>query len=97
MQTTIQTLEYNGWCNRETWLGNLWLTNDEAFYRLFLQAIDDCKSDKEIAEYLEQELRDQLYDEVGSASLWQDLLGTAFDRINWLDIVISNDVLGGEL
>lgn len=90
MQTTIQTKEYNGWSNRETWLGNLWLTNDEAFYRLFLIAIDDCKTDQELAEYIEQELREQLYDEVGVASLWQDLLGTAFDKIDWMEIISNN-------
>jgi hypothetical protein len=29
---------YNGWCNRETWVVNLWLTNDECYYEE-LQAI----------------------------------------------------------
>ena len=34
---TVAT-EYNGWSNRETWLVNLWLTNDECYYEE-LQAI----------------------------------------------------------
>ena len=88
--TTISTLEHNGWINRETWLGNLWLMNDEGLYDLFLRALKDCNSIAEVAEYLEQELREQLEDEIDVACLWQDLLGTAFDRIDWTEVVTKN-------
>ena len=36
--TQTLTAEYNGWTNRETWVVNLWFTNDECYYEE-LQAI----------------------------------------------------------
>lgn len=87
---TIQTKEYNGWSNRETWLGNLWLSNDEGFYELLCRAIKENDTIWETAQYIERELRDQLQDEIDNASMWQDLLRTAFDQIDWVEIVTSN-------
>lgn len=89
-ETTIQTQTYNGWSNRETWLGNLWLQNDERLYDLFCRAIRENNTISETAMYIEEELRYQLQDELDTASLWQDLLGTAFDRIDWEEIVTKN-------
>jgi len=37
-----------------------------------------------------KELQEQLEDEINTASIWQDLLGTAFDRIEWAEIVAVN-------
>ncbi len=82
------TLTYNGWSNRETWLACLWLTNDGG--NLLQDAIKSSPEVYNQADYLERSLRDQLDDEVGSASMWSDLLTTAFDRINWVEIVEQN-------
>ena len=30
--TQTLTAEYSGWTNRETWVVNLWFTNDECYY-----------------------------------------------------------------
>lgn len=89
-EATIQTQTYNGWTNRETWLGNLWLNNDEGFYNLFCRAIRENNTVHETAQYIEEELRYQLQCEIDTASIWQDLLGTAFDRIDWEEIVTKN-------
>lgn len=89
-QTTISTQTYQGWSNRETWLGSLWLGNDEGLYELLCHAVRENNTISETAMYIEEELRQQLEDEIDVACLWQDLLGWAFDQINWIEIVASN-------
>lgn len=88
--TTISTQAYNGWSNRETWLGNLWLTGDEGLYGLLVRAIRENNTVQETAQYIEQELTEQLEGEVATSSLWRDLLGWAFDQIDWEEIVTKN-------
>lgn len=81
---------YNGWSNYETWLGHLWLTNDEYNYSILCEAL---KLDGDIykkAEWLEQYYHSQLDKVVSEYSLWQDLIGRAFSLISWTEIVESN-------
>lgn len=87
---TIRSDVVNGWSNRETWLASLWLNNDEYSYSILGQALKREGEPIEKAEWLERHLREQLDDELEVASLWQDLLRTAFDRINWVEVVESN-------
>ncbi len=86
MDTLVNTT-YQGWSNRETWLAHLWLTNDEQSYGLLREASRAGGDLFEQAERLEEQLREQLDDEAGQANMWCDLLTTAFDRINWLEVV----------
>ncbi len=85
-----QTSTYNGWSNRETWLASLWLTNDQGSYALLMEALRTGDSDFARADWLEQQLREQLADEAGGASMWSDLLSTAFHRINWVEVIENN-------
>ena len=86
MDTLVNTT-YQGWSNRETWLAYLWLTNDEQSYSLLRETSHAGGDLFEQAERLEEQLRDQLDDEASEANMWCDLLTTAFDRINWLEVV----------
>ncbi len=81
---------YNGWTNHETWPANLWLTNDERSYN-FLEGV--CRrydTNEDRASNLEYLLRDQMECEVEEPDMWAELLATAFNRVNWLEIIENN-------
>ena len=81
------TVEYNGWTNRETWIVNLWLTNDECYYEE-LQAIIKNFDSEEQAEELEQYVHWII--DVDEASMTTDLLSTSLGRVNWHEIARAN-------
>lgn len=84
------TEQYNGWTNHETWLMNLWLTNDESSYSVLLEALA-LPAPTASAEWLEEEVRWALSEQTGSACVWSDLLALSISRVNWLEIVESQD------
>ena len=85
--TQTLTIEYNGWTNRETWVVNLWLTNDECYYRELRSIIKNFDSDEQ-AEELEQYVRWII--DTDEASMTSDLLSTSLGRVNWYEIAESN-------
>ena len=90
LESQTVTTEYNGWTNRETWLVNLWLSNDMDSYE-FLQSI--CRKDCETwekAEELEAYYQDQLEEMYEVPSFWSDILGTSLDRVDWYRVVEAN-------
>ena len=83
----MEDVTYNGWSNRETWLASLWLNNDEGSYALLLEAERQGEEPFDRADWLERQLREQLDDEACEANMWSDLLSTAFNRVNWVEVV----------
>ena len=87
----IQTNTYNGWTNRETWVVNLWLTNEVCYYHQLCEIIKNFDTVAEQAEELESYVRFVL-DVDESIGMNGDLLSTALGRVNWYEIADSNQV-----
>jgi hypothetical protein len=84
--SAVQT--YNGWSNRETWLASLWLNNDgDAYYAVLQEALREAGDAFDQADWLERYMREQMEDEIEDACLMNDLLSTAFTRINWVEVI----------
>lgn len=97
--------KHNGWTNYETWIVNLWLTNEEDSYRYWRMRaawarkqkaeLDDCASI--LAAELKAEVQDNKPEEFlnsdgmnhGSSGLYSDLLGAALSEVNWFEIAKS--------
>jgi hypothetical protein len=81
---------YNGFSNRETWLISLWLNNDQGNYELLSSVLRLNTTGFRKAEKLEALVSNQMYDLELEASLWCDLLGTALTRVDWREVIKSN-------
>lgn len=84
---TVAT-EYNGWSNRETWLVNMWLTNDRCHYDELCEIIKNFDLDEQ-AEELERYVR-FITDTDNSIGIVGDLLNTSLGRIDWVEVVAAN-------
>lgn len=82
--------QYNGWTNYETWLTDLWLKYEEYSYHVLCEAMR--KPDPiSRAKRLEERVRFALNVRMEEACLWSDLFTMSIDRVNWLEIVESQD------
>ena len=86
--TQTLTAEYNGWTNRETWVVNLWFTNDECYYQELCSIIKSFDTTDEQAEEIEQYAHWII--DVNEASMTTDLLSTSLGRVDWHEIARAN-------
>lgn len=85
MSTPTET--YNGWTNYETWIVNLWLTNDPYSYDKLQYIIGAFETVSQQAYELENCVSDDYERE---SSMWSDLIESAMQRVNWYEIVEAN-------
>ena len=82
---------YNGWKNYPTWAVNLWLTNDQGSEEWALDitraAIDNDGAHVryDVASELKYAVREN-YEPGENADMATDLLGYAFDCVDWYEI-----------
>ena len=87
--TQTLTTEYNGWSNRETWVINLWLTNEECYYHELRDIVKNFDTVDEQAEELEQYVR-FIAGADESIGITGDLLTTSLGRVSWREIAENN-------
>lgn len=84
---TVST--YSGWSNRETWVMNLRLVNDETYCDEVRRIIKTC-DEYEQAERLESLIRDEFEDSLEESGPLGDLLTASLDRVSRQEIIENN-------
>ena len=85
---------YNGWTNYETWAVGMWLDGNysgEGTYRSTIEIVENAAWEggmnhqrSHVADALKSWVRGE--NETEDASLAADLLGAAFDTVNWYEL-----------
>jgi len=77
--------KYNGWTNRETWLVNLWLTNDQNIYNLIIETFKHLKHTYQMRDFVDDLLFGM--NPIAENGLMLDLLNSAIANLNIFEIV----------
>ena len=77
--------KFHGWKNRETWLVNLWLTNDENIYNLINDMFKHLKYTYQMRDFIDDLLFGM--NSIAENGLMLDLLNSAIANVNIFEIV----------
>lgn len=90
----MDTEEYEGWTNRETWLLNLWINNDETWYNdawekaaEIIGSKPDAEQVHHMATWLEEWIEKEVALPASISGFVTDLLGTW--RINYREVAFA--------
>jgi hypothetical protein len=93
-----QDAPHNGWSSFETWLVNLYVTNDPGLYKWLTELVKQDISRGEKAEALQRELYDLTLPEADSGVLFPEdtslathLTHAALERVNWQEIIEASE------
>jgi len=85
--------QYNGWTNRETWLTNLWLTNDQGTYEYVVESLRQnppgrAPAVQTLRQIVEELVRPEQADEhLSQAGLREDFLWQCLAMVNYDEIL----------
>jgi len=80
----MNTKEYNGYTNYETWLVALWINNDEGLQDYVMEMA--ARSDG-YAYHLADDMKAYFEDDKPELSgMWADMLGAALSEVDWDDL-----------
>jgi hypothetical protein len=77
--------EYNGWTNYETWLVNLWLSNEQGIDNFALGLCGEAETTREAADRLREWIGEGSPDDC-QTGLYGDLLNAALSEVDWYEI-----------
>jgi hypothetical protein len=84
---------YNGWTNYETWLVNLWLTNDqctaETMQELAAASRANDEAEWELADTLKEWVDGMVDESVPDNGMVRDLVNAALGSVDWREIAQS--------
>ena len=87
-EQTATVATYSEWSNRETWVMNLW-ASDETYCDAVRRIIKTC-DEYEQTEQLESLMRDELEGSLEESGSLGDLLTASLGRVSWQEIIENN-------
>jgi hypothetical protein len=86
--------KYNGWTNRATWMVNLWMSNDEGFYREYTEMASRASSVGSFAAELEEHFGDTVREcakssRAESEAFVNDIMAVGLESVDWDEIATS--------
>ncbi len=87
---------YNGWTNYETWLVNLWLTNEqgaaETMQEFAAASRANGEAEWELADTLKEWVDGMVDESVPDNGMVRDLVNAALGSVDWREIARSIEV-----
>jgi hypothetical protein len=82
--------KYNGWTNYETWLVNVWMTNEEGSSRYWDEIARRCYDEDDVEESTRKLAKRLKYELAQIPDTWsgfhKDMIGSALCEVDWDEI-----------
>jgi hypothetical protein len=83
----MESKEYNGWYNFETWNCSLWIDNEQGLQEMFMEVAEHYREDVGgLASYIEEQLRESEIIPSLGATFAGDMIETFVREINFDEI-----------